>query len=60
MEIPNEGNWDGHFAKYIYMIALPVGIVGSMLVGVMLVLSTLVPLCELWAWEPTEKSDAGK
>ena len=60
MEVPNEGDWDGHFAKYICMIALLVGIVGFILVGVMLVVSTLVHLCELWAWEPKEESDAGK
>lgn len=60
MKVPNEGDWDGHFAKYICMIALLVGIVGFILVGVMLVVSTLVHLCELWAWEPKEESDAGK
>lgn len=60
MEIPNEGDWNGHLAKYICIVALPVGIVGFMLVGVMLVLSTLVHLCELRAWEPKGKSDAGK
>lgn len=34
----------------IYMAALVVGIAGFVLVGVMLVLSTLVHLDELWAW----------
>ena len=60
MEIPDSGNWEGHFAKYGCMGGLLVGIVGFTLVGVWLVLSTLVHLHELWAWEPKGESDASK
>lgn len=60
MKVPNEGDWDGHFAKYICMVALVVGIVGFVLVGVMLVLYTLLYLYELWIWEPEEEFDVGK
>lgn len=54
-------DWEGHFAKYVCMVGLHVGIIGLVLAGVHLVLSTLLHLLELWAWEPRgEESEAGK
>lgn len=26
MEVPDGGDWEGHFAKYVYMVALLVGV----------------------------------
>lgn len=58
--VHDAGDWDGHFAKSSCMIGLPVGIVGLVLAGWMLVASTILHLNDLWAWEPKEESDAGK
>lgn len=62
MRIPesDQANWEGHFAKYICIVALVVGISGFVLAGAILVLSTLVHLYELWAWKPKGESDARK
>lgn len=53
-------DWEGHFAKYVSMVALPVGIVGLVLVGIHLVLSTVLHLSELWAWQPKRGTEARK
>lgn len=60
MEVPNEGDWDGHFAKYICMVALNRWVyVGRGDVGPVYSGASLC-VVNLWAWEPKEESDAGK
>lgn len=57
MKIPDDGDWEGHFGKFVCLLLLPVGIFVFLLKGVTLVISTVVRLHELCIWRPKEQSD---
>ncbi|KAJ5815420.1 hypothetical protein N7474_007197 [Penicillium riverlandense] len=56
----HESDWEGHFVKFVNMVAMPIGIIGLVLVGIHLVLSTVLHLSDLWAWEPKREAEASK
>ncbi|KAB8261632.1 hypothetical protein BDV32DRAFT_121209 [Aspergillus pseudonomiae] len=52
--VPDPYDIGGNFGRYIGLIALPVGLVMFSLVGVILMISTVTHLRELWSWEPAD------
>ncbi|KAB8238212.1 uncharacterized protein BDW43DRAFT_154193 [Aspergillus alliaceus] len=52
MKAPDPHDIGLNFARYICLVAFPVGLVVFSLVGVILMVSTVTHLRELWSWEP--------
>lgn len=53
--VPDPHDIGGTFGRYVCLVVFPVGLVISSPVGVILMVSTVTHLLELWSWAPTDR-----